>query len=105
MTVLAEFEARGNQNTVNIHTGLAFKFKQKVHSAGIVGATAQNPSAVAQNRARQCLHQPVRFFARNRSHLHGPRRGDRLHRIAKWNCLSHSMVIGVLSGTSIDVQE
>ena len=94
MSVLAEFNAGCNKNAVDVDAGLALKFKEQIHNAGISGAATQNPAAASKNCTGKCADQ-ARWF--NHGHgldFEGPRHFDRPCRITLQHIEPHNAYIG-----------
>jgi hypothetical protein len=61
MRALAQFEARSNQNAVNLEAGVSFKFKQDLDQARVTCTAAQNPTPASKDRAGKGFHHPARL--------------------------------------------
>ena len=73
VAVLAEFKTGGDQDCINIKTGLALKLEQHAHGAGIAGAAAENPAAAAEDTPGESLHQAGGILNGYGFHLQRPR--------------------------------
>ena len=73
MAVLAEFDAGGNKNTVDVDAGLALKFEQQIDHPGVRSAATEHPSTAAENCTGKSAHQARWFNHRHGLHLQGPR--------------------------------
>ena len=72
MAVLAEFNASGNKNTVDVDAGLALKFEEQIDDPGVRSAATQDPSTAAKNCTSKSAHQARWFDNGHGLHLKGP---------------------------------
>ena len=81
VSLLAEFDARCDQDAVDVDARMALKLEEHIHQAGISRSPAQHPTPAAQDRPCERLNEPPRFVCRDGSHLQGPGDRSRLHGI------------------------
>ncbi len=84
MAALAQLQPGGDQNTVNINAGMAFKLEEHTDGSAIIRAPAQHPAAAAQYRPSEGLNQMRRLFERDGLHLHRPGDAYSLLRMLEW---------------------
>ena len=82
MPALAQLQAGGDHDAVDIDAGLPLELEEHVHGAGIVCAAAEDPSATAEDRAGQDLNQPRGVLDGDGLHLHRPWNADGLRSVA-----------------------
>ena len=101
----AEVKTHCNQDAIDIHARLPFKFKKHAYGSGVIGAAAQHPTAATENGPGQGLHQSPRLLHRDCSHLYRPGNRGFMCPIAEWNVLSHIPVIGAMRRNIMHLQE
>lgn len=94
MPRLAELDSCGDEDAVNIETGLSLEFKEHVDGAAVTGAAAQHPTSATKDAAGQRLDQAGGLDHRYSFHLQRPGEKGRKILVRHMHVQLHNGVIG-----------
>jgi len=105
VAILAKFQARGDEDAIDIDAVLALKLEEHVDESCVVGSPAQHPASAPENCAGKGLNKAGRLLNGDSLHLHRPGNAQRLSGIIGQHASPHRLLIGEEEGNVNCVQE